>query len=92
MEGMASNSGGREARLLPGPMVLTFSTGLVDAASYLGLGRLFTANMTGNLVRPIRPPHGASVVAPIPAVVRGSGVCALVAAAAYSRVVDQQAS
>jgi uncharacterized membrane protein YoaK (UPF0700 family) len=30
--------------------VLTFSTGLVDAVSYLGLGRVFTANMTGNIV------------------------------------------
>jgi uncharacterized membrane protein YoaK (UPF0700 family) len=31
-------------------LVLTFSTGLVDAVSYLGLGRVFTANMTGNIV------------------------------------------
>jgi uncharacterized membrane protein YoaK (UPF0700 family) len=31
-------------------LVLTFTTGLVDAASYLGLGRVFTANMTGNIV------------------------------------------
>jgi uncharacterized membrane protein YoaK (UPF0700 family) len=31
-------------------LTLTFSTGLVDAASYLGLGRVFTANMTGNVV------------------------------------------
>src|SRR5438477_5007240 len=31
-------------------VVLTFTTGLVDAASYLGLGRVFTANMTGNVV------------------------------------------
>jgi uncharacterized membrane protein YoaK (UPF0700 family) len=30
--------------------VLTFTTGLVDAASYLGIGRVFTANMTGNIV------------------------------------------
>jgi uncharacterized membrane protein YoaK (UPF0700 family) len=29
---------------------LTFTTGLVDAASYLGLGHVFTANMTGNVV------------------------------------------
>jgi uncharacterized membrane protein YoaK (UPF0700 family) len=28
---------------------LTFVTGSVDAASYLGLGRVFTANMTGNV-------------------------------------------
>jgi uncharacterized membrane protein YoaK (UPF0700 family) len=31
-------------------IVLTFSTGLIDAASYLGLGKVFTANMTGNIV------------------------------------------
>jgi len=31
-------------------MSLTFATGLVDAASFLGLGRIFTANMTGNIV------------------------------------------
>jgi uncharacterized membrane protein YoaK (UPF0700 family) len=31
-------------------LVMTFSTGLVDAVSYLGLGRVFTANMTGNIV------------------------------------------
>lgn len=31
-------------------MLLTFTTGLVDAVSFLGLGRVFTANMTGNIV------------------------------------------
>jgi uncharacterized membrane protein YoaK (UPF0700 family) len=31
-------------------LVLTFSTGLVDAASFLALGHVFTANMTGNVV------------------------------------------
>jgi len=31
-------------------LVLTFTTGLVDAASYLGIGHVFTANMTGNIV------------------------------------------
>jgi uncharacterized membrane protein YoaK (UPF0700 family) len=31
-------------------LVLTFTTGLVDATSYLGLGHVFTANMTGNIV------------------------------------------
>jgi uncharacterized membrane protein YoaK (UPF0700 family) len=30
-------------------LVLTFTTGLVDAVSYLALGRVFTANMTGNI-------------------------------------------
>ena len=31
-------------------LALTFTTGLVDGASYLGLGHVFTANMTGNVV------------------------------------------
>jgi uncharacterized membrane protein YoaK (UPF0700 family) len=31
-------------------IALTFSTGLIDAVSYLGLGSVFTANMTGNVV------------------------------------------
>src|SRR2546429_2688514 len=31
-------------------VVLTITTGLVDAVSCLGLGRVFTANMTGNIV------------------------------------------
>jgi uncharacterized membrane protein YoaK (UPF0700 family) len=31
-------------------LVMTFSSGSVDAVSYLGLGRIFTANMTGNIV------------------------------------------
>ena len=31
-------------------MVLTLISGMVDAVSYLGLGRVFTANMTGNIV------------------------------------------
>lgn len=31
-------------------LVLTFATGLVDAVSYLALGHVFVANMTGNVV------------------------------------------
>src|SRR5437879_7038309 len=31
-------------------LVLTVTTGLIDAVSVLGLGRVFTANMTGNIV------------------------------------------
>jgi uncharacterized membrane protein YoaK (UPF0700 family) len=31
-------------------LALTFTTGIVDAVSYLGLGRVFTANMTGNVM------------------------------------------
>ena len=39
-----------ERVLLTPLMVLTFTTGIIDAVSYVGLGRVFTANMTGNLV------------------------------------------
>lgn len=49
-------------------LVLTFSTGLVDAVSYLALGRVFTANMTGNIVLlgfGIAGSAGLPVVAPI---------------------------
>lgn len=31
-------------------LALTFSTGIADAVGYLGLDRVFTANMTGNVV------------------------------------------
>jgi uncharacterized membrane protein YoaK (UPF0700 family) len=31
-------------------VALTFAAGVVDAVSYLGLGQIFTANMTGNVV------------------------------------------
>ena len=40
----------RERALVPVLLGLTVVTGLVDAASVLGLGRVFTANMTGNIV------------------------------------------
>lgn len=72
----AGHGGGRErypkgslrhplARVL---LVLTFSTGLVDAASYLRLGHVFAANMTGNIVLlgfGIAGAGGLPVVAPI---------------------------
>ena len=31
-------------------LVMTAATGIVDAVSYLALGHVFTANMTGNVV------------------------------------------
>ena len=49
-------------------LVLTFTTGLVDAVSYLGLGRVFTANMTGNVVLlgfGIAGSRGLPVLAPL---------------------------
>jgi uncharacterized membrane protein YoaK (UPF0700 family) len=63
----------RAARSIKHPLartllVLTFTTGLVDAASYLGLGRVFTANMTGNIVFlgfGIAGSGGLPVVAPL---------------------------
>src|SRR6478609_11579937 len=49
-------------------LVLTFTTGVIDAASYLGLGRVFTANMTGNIVLlgfGIAGSGGLPVIAPL---------------------------
>jgi uncharacterized membrane protein YoaK (UPF0700 family) len=65
--------GGRAASSIRHPLarallVLTFTTGLVDAVSYLGLGRVFTANMTGNIVLlgfGIAGSPGLPVVAPL---------------------------
>lgn len=42
----ASNTGNLTISLV----ALTFSTGLIDAFSFIALGRVFTANMTGNIV------------------------------------------
>jgi uncharacterized membrane protein YoaK (UPF0700 family) len=39
-----------QAPLLASLFGLTFVTGLIDAVSFLGLGHVFTANMTGNVV------------------------------------------
>src|ERR1700755_1545481 len=72
-------------------LVLTFTTGLVDAVSYLGLGRVFTANMTGNVVLlgfGIAGSAGLPVVAPIvslAAFLVGSGAGGLLAARAADR-------
>ena len=38
------------ARMTGLMLALTFSTGVVDAVGYLGLDRVFTGNMTGNVV------------------------------------------
>src|SRR5947209_11886003 len=49
-------------------LALTFTTGLIDVVSYLALGRVFTANMTGNVVLlgfGIAGSGGLPVVAPI---------------------------
>jgi len=46
----AIQSSERRKRLLPTLFAMTFATGLIDAVSYIAIGGLFTANMTGNLV------------------------------------------
>jgi uncharacterized membrane protein YoaK (UPF0700 family) len=43
-------AGDRHGPLAPTLLTLTFVTGVVDAASYLRLGHVFVANMTGNVV------------------------------------------
>lgn len=61
-------------------LVLTFTTGLVDAVSFLGLGQVFAANMTGNIVFlgfGIAGSHDLPVVAPLVSLasfVLGTGV------------------
>jgi uncharacterized membrane protein YoaK (UPF0700 family) len=47
---MPAANAGEDRRSMFSLMLLTFTTGLVDAASVLGLGRVFTGNMTGNVV------------------------------------------
>jgi len=67
-------------------LVLTFTTGVVDAVSYLGIGRVFTANMTGNVVFlgfGIAGSGGLPVVAPLvslAAFLVGAGAGGLLAA------------
>jgi uncharacterized membrane protein YoaK (UPF0700 family) len=49
-------------------LVLTFTAGLVDATTYLGLGHVFAANMTGNIILlgfGIAGAGGLPVLAPI---------------------------
>jgi uncharacterized membrane protein YoaK (UPF0700 family) len=48
--GGSQRGDGPHPALLRTLMVLTLLSGVVDAVSYLGLGRVFTANMTGNVV------------------------------------------
>ncbi len=49
-DGPDAGAARRVEPLLVALSLLTVVTGLVDAACYLGLGRVFTANMTGNVV------------------------------------------
>ena len=66
--------------------MLTFTTGLVDAVSYLGIGHVFTANMTGNIVFlgfGIAGSGGLPVIAPLVSLVDSWRV--LAAAACWPR-------
>lgn len=47
---MAVSTAVQSPRQLPLMLALTFATGIVDAVGYLGLDRVFTGNMTGNVV------------------------------------------
>ncbi|KAA0018520.1 YoaK family protein [Antrihabitans cavernicola] len=52
-------------------LTVTFVTGMVDAVSYLALGHVFVANMTGNVVLlgfSVNPASGLSAVASVGAV------------------------
>ncbi len=53
---------------VPGLLMLTFATGLVDAFCYLGLGRVFVGNMTGNVLLlgfSVAPGSGLPVADPL---------------------------
>jgi uncharacterized membrane protein YoaK (UPF0700 family) len=74
-------------------LTLTFTTGLIDATSYLGLGHVFTANMTGNVVLlgfGIAGTPGLPVVSPIVSLVAflaGAGAGGFLA----SKIADRHA-
>ncbi len=53
-------------------LALTFSTGIIDAVGYLGLDRVFTGNMTGNVVilgMAITGADGLPIIGPVIALV-----------------------
>ena len=53
-------------------LALTFSTGIIDAVGYLGLDRVFTGNMTGNVVilgMALVGADGLPIIGPIVAIV-----------------------
>jgi len=53
-------------------LALTFSTGIIDAVGYLGLDRVFTGNMTGNVVilgMALTGADGLPIVGPVVALV-----------------------
>lgn len=74
---------GESRNLTTALLALTFATGIVDAASFLGLGQVFAAMQTGNVIflgLGIAGAAGAPVLAPLVALVAflgGGGVAAL---------------
>ncbi len=61
-------------------LALTFSTGIVDAVGYLGLDRVFTGNMTGNVVilaMAVTGADGLPVLGPVLALLGFAGGAAL---------------
>ena len=79
-----------ESRLVAALLVLTAATGLIDAVSYLALGHVFTANMTGNVVFLAFAIAGAPGLS-IPRAVASLGAF-LVGAAAGGRVAERLGS
>jgi uncharacterized membrane protein YoaK (UPF0700 family) len=47
---MAVQQSTQKNRIVPLLLLISATTGLIDAVSILGLGKVFTANMTGNIV------------------------------------------
>jgi uncharacterized membrane protein YoaK (UPF0700 family) len=83
---------GRHGPLPPLLLIMTFVTGLVDAFSYLVLGHVFVANMTGNIVFlgfALAGARGFSVAASATALV-SFGVGALVGGKIASRHRDHR--
>ncbi|GAB3395155.1 YoaK family protein [Humibacter soli] len=81
---MAKTWGLHERTHLGLMLALTFSTGVVDAVGYLGLDRVFTGNMTGNVVilgMALIGGDNLPIIGPIIAL-----VCFIVGAAAGGRV------
>jgi uncharacterized membrane protein YoaK (UPF0700 family) len=71
-------------------LALTFTTGIVDAVGYLGLDRVFTGNMTGNVVilgMALTGADGLPVVGPIIAL-----VCFMAGAAIAGRTLRTKAA
>src|SRR4029077_16972575 len=72
-------------------LVLTFTTGVVDAVSYLGLGHVFTANMTGNVVLlgfGIAGAGGLPIAAPFASL--GAYVLGAIAGGRIARRIDKE--